>query len=73
MLTVRLMCRGYESRRGCMVLSCSVPDGVLFTITRVSDIMEGHDDPGIRFMPEPSLNKKLTVMNQQIPGLARRR
>lgn len=34
-----------------------VPDGVNFTITKVSDIMEGHDYPGIRFMLEATLDK----------------
>ena len=30
------------------VIRTDVPDGVSFTITKVSDIMEGHDYPGIR-------------------------
>ena len=34
-----------------------VPDGVTFTITKVSDIMEGHDYPGIRFMLEATFDK----------------
>ncbi len=39
------------------VIRTDVPDGVSFTITKVSDIMEGHDYPGIRFMLEASLDK----------------
>ena len=33
-----------------------IPDGVHFTITKVTDIMEEHDYPGIRFMLETSLD-----------------
>ena len=32
------------------ILRVDVQDGVSFTITKVSDIMEEHDYPGIRFM-----------------------
>lgn len=39
------------------VIQINVPDGVSFTITKTSDIMEGHDYPGIRFMLEASLDK----------------
>ena len=39
------------------VIRTDVPDGISFTITKVSDIMEGHDYPGIRFMLEASLDK----------------
>ena len=39
------------------VIRTDVPDGVSFTITKVSDIMEGHDYPGIRFILEASLDK----------------
>ena len=39
------------------VIRTDVPDGVSFTITKVSDITEGHDYPGIRFMLEASLDK----------------
>ena len=39
------------------VIQVYVPDGVSFRITRVMDIMEGHDYPGIRFMLEATLDK----------------
>ena len=39
------------------VIQVDVPDGVSFRITRVMDIMEGHDYPGIRFMLETTLDK----------------
>lgn len=39
------------------IIRTDVPDGVTFAITKVSDIMEGHDYPGIRFMLEASLDK----------------
>ena len=39
------------------VIRTDVPDAITFTITKVSDIMEGHDYPGIRFMLEASLDK----------------
>lgn len=39
------------------VIQVDVPDGVSFRITRVMDIMEGHDYPGIRFMLEATLDK----------------
>ena len=39
------------------VIRTEVPDGVSFTVTKVSDIMEGHDYPGIRFTLEASLDK----------------
>lgn len=39
------------------VIQVDVPDGVSFRITRVMDIMEGHDYPGIRFMLEAALDK----------------
>lgn len=38
------------------IISIKVLDGVSFTITKVSEIMEGHDYPGIRFMLEASLD-----------------
>ena len=34
-----------------------VPDGMSFVITKVTDIMEDHDYPGIRFMLEATLDK----------------
>ena len=39
------------------VIQVDVPDGVSFRITRVMDILEGHDYPGIRFMLEATLDK----------------
>ena len=39
------------------VIQVDVPDGVSFRITRVMDIMEGHNYPGIRFMLEATLDK----------------
>ena len=37
------------------IISIDIPDGMSFSITKVTDIMEGHDYPGIRFMLEASL------------------
>ena len=39
------------------ILSIPVDDGINFTITKVSDIMEDHDYPGIRLMIEASLDR----------------
>lgn len=39
------------------IIQIDVPDGMSFAITKVLDIMEGHDYPGIRFMLEASLEK----------------
>jgi predicted nucleotidyltransferase component of viral defense system len=39
------------------IIAIEVPDGVAFRITKVSDIMEGHDYPGIRFMLEATLDR----------------
>jgi predicted nucleotidyltransferase component of viral defense system len=39
------------------IIAIEVPDGVVFQITKVSDIMEGHDYPGIRFMLEATLDR----------------
>lgn len=39
------------------IISINIPDCVHFDITKVSDIMEGHDYPGIRFMLEARLEK----------------
>lgn len=39
------------------IIQIDVLDGMSFAITKVSDIMEGHDYPGIRFMLEASLEK----------------
>jgi len=38
------------------IIATEVADGVNFRITRVTDIMEEHDYPGIRFMLEASLD-----------------
>lgn len=39
------------------IIEVDIPDGVQFRITKVTDIMEEHDYPGIRFMLEASLDK----------------
>jgi predicted nucleotidyltransferase component of viral defense system len=39
------------------IIAVEVPDGARFRITKVSDIMEGHDYPGIRFMLEATLDR----------------
>ena len=39
------------------IISVEIPDGVQFQITKVTDIMEEHDYPGIRFMLEATLDK----------------
>ena len=39
------------------IITVNVPDGVSFKITKVADIMEEHDYPGIRFMLEATLDK----------------
>ena len=39
------------------IIAVEIPDGVQFQITRVTDIMEEHDYPGIRFMLEAKLDK----------------
>ena len=39
------------------IIRTDVPDGVAYTIAKVSEIMEDHDYPGIRFMLEASLDK----------------
>lgn len=38
------------------IIKVPIDDGVSFTITKVTDIMEGHDYPGIRFMLEATLD-----------------
>ena len=38
------------------IIAVEIPDGVHFTITKVTDIMEEHDYPGIRFMLEATLD-----------------
>ena len=39
------------------VIQVEVPDGICFRITKATDIMEGHDYPGIRFMLDATLDK----------------
>ena len=39
------------------IIAVDIPDGVQFKITKVTDIMEEHDYPGIRFMLEATLDK----------------
>ena len=39
------------------IIAIEIPDGVQFKITKITDIMEEHDYPGIRFMLEATLNK----------------
>ena len=39
------------------IIAVEIPDGVQFRITKVTDIMEEHDYPGIRFMLEATLDK----------------
>ena len=38
------------------IIAVEIPDGVHFNITKVADIMEEHDYPGIRFMLEATLD-----------------
>lgn len=39
------------------IIAVEIPDGVQFRITKVTDIMEEHDYPGIRFVLEATLDK----------------
>ena len=39
------------------IIAVEVPDGVSFRITKITDIMEEHDYPGIRFMLEATLDR----------------
>jgi predicted nucleotidyltransferase component of viral defense system len=39
------------------IMAIEVSDGVEFRITKISDIREGHDYPGIRFMLEATLDR----------------
>lgn len=39
------------------IIAVKINDGVTFSITKVTDIMEEHDYPGIRFMLEATLDK----------------
>ena len=57
--TVKSLPLTMENARRVMedIIQTDVPDGMTFMITKVSDIIEGHDYPGIRFMLEASLDK----------------
>ena len=48
------------------IIAIDVPDGISFSITKVSDIMEGHDYPGIRFMLEATLDRMRQVIKIDI-------
>ena len=39
------------------IIAVNIPDGITFRITKITDIMEEHDYPGIRFMLEATLEK----------------
>lgn len=39
------------------IIAVEIPDGVRFEITKITDIMEEHDYPGVRFMLEAELDK----------------
>jgi predicted nucleotidyltransferase component of viral defense system len=39
------------------IMAVDIPDGVSFCIVKVSDIMEGHDYPGVRFLLEANLDR----------------
>lgn len=57
--TVRALPLSEEKAREIVeeIIGVEIDDGVSFLITKVSDIMEGHDYPGIRFMLEATLDK----------------
>lgn len=57
--TVRALPLTMENARKVIeeIIEIDASDGMSFTITSVSDIMEGHDYPGIRFMLEATLDK----------------
>ena len=48
------------------IIAIDVSDGISFSITKVSDIMEGHDYPGIRFMLEATLDRMRQVIKIDI-------
>ena len=48
------------------IIRIDVPDGVTFTVTKVTDIMEEHDYPGIRFMLEGTLERLRQVVKIDI-------
>ena len=39
------------------IIAIEIPDGMQFRIAKITDIMEGHDYPGIRFMLETRLDQ----------------
>lgn len=57
--TVRALPLSEEKARKIVenIIGVEIDDGVSFSITKISDIMEGHDYPGIRFMLEATLDK----------------
>lgn len=57
--TVRALPLSEESAKKIVedIIAVEIQDGVSFKITKVSDIMEGHDYPGIRFIMEASLDR----------------
>lgn len=48
------------------ILQIDVQDGITFTVTKASEIMEEHDYPGIRFMLEASLDNLRQVIKIDI-------
>ncbi len=62
--TVKTLTLSTENARSVIekIILIDVDDGVTFEIKKVSDIMEGHDYPGIRFM----LEAKLDMIRQMI-------
>ena len=57
--TVRSLTLSMENARKIVedIIAIDLQDGIDFKITKVSDIMEDHDYPGIRFVLEASLDK----------------
>lgn len=48
------------------IITENVPDGISFKITKIAEIMEEHDYPGIRFMLEATLDKLQQVIKIDI-------
>lgn len=48
------------------IISVEIDDGVHFSVTKITDIMEEHDYPGIRFMLEATLDKMRQVIKVDI-------
>ena len=48
------------------IVNTEIPDSIHFSITKVTDIMEEHDYPGIRFMLEASLDNLRQVIKIDI-------